>query len=400
MSGALVAGVGMVKFAKPGSHEPFRLMAAKAIRQAIDDAGIEMSDIGQAYAAYIYGDSACGQHALYDVMMTGVPVINVHNNCSSGSTALFLARQAIESGAVDCVLAFGFEEMPRGALKSHWEDRESPAESYAQSLTRWDYPEAPMALRLFGAAGDHYMRTYGARAEIFAEVAVKSRRHSTRNPLALFDRELSVEEVMASPLMYGDYLTRLMCCPPTCGAAAAILCSQAFARRHGIGQAVSIAGQGMASDTTSVFDDPIQLIGKGATSRAAGQAFEQAGLGPDDVDVVELHDCFTTNEIVSYEGLGLCAEGDAAKLIADGDNTHGGRWVVNPSGGLMSKGHPIGATGLAQCFEIVTQLRGQAGARQVDGARVGLQHNIGVPGVAVVTLYRASESNSRIRTSS
>ncbi|MBP8672195.1 MAG: lipid-transfer protein [Sphingobium sp.] len=389
MTGALVAGVGMVKFAKPGANEPYRVMAAAAIRQAIEDAGIAPADIGQAYGGYIYGDSACAQHALYDVMMTGIPIVNVNNNCSSGSTALFLARQAVESGAVECALAFGFEEMPRGAMKSNWDDRESPGGAYVEKLDKWDYPEAPGAPRLFGAAGDYYMKTYDAKPDLFAQVAVKSRLHSTKNPMALFDQELTVEEVMASPLVYGDYLTRLMCCPPTCGAAAAILCTPAFAKRHGLDHAVEIIGQGMASDTDSAWDNPMRLVGWGATNRAAKLAFEQAGLGPDDVDVVELHDCFTTNEVVSYEALGLCAEGGATKLVADGDNTYGGKWVVNPSGGLMSKGHPIGATGLAQCYELCMQMRNQAGTRQVERARVGLQHNIGVPGVAVVTLYRA-----------
>lgn len=397
MSGAVVAGVGMVKFAKPGSNEPFRVMAATAIRQAIADAGIEASDIAQAYGGYIFGESAGAQHALYDVMMTGIPIINVNNNCSSGSTALFLARQAVESGAVDCALAFGFEEMPRGALKTDDSGRESPAGAYIARLDAWGYPQSAGAPRLFGSAGEYYMKTYDAKPELFAQVAVKSRRHSTRNPLALFDQELTVDEVMAAPVVYGDYLTRLMCCPPTCGAAAAIICSSEFARRHGIDQAVAIEGQSMASDSPAVWTNPIELVGKDATRRAALVAYEQAGVGAEDIDVVELHDCFTTNEVITYEGLGLCAEGGAAGLVADGDNSYGGKWVVNPSGGLMSKGHPLGATGLAQCYELCMQLRGQAGARQVDGARIALQHNIGVPGVAVVTIYRAPDTPAKAR---
>lgn len=387
MANSLVAGVGMIKFAKPGTNDPYRVMAGAAVRQAIADSGIDERDIGQAYGAYIYGDSACAQHALYDFMMTGIPIINVQNNCSSGSTALFLARQAVESGATECALAFGFEEMPSGALKSHWDDREAPAGAYVDRIDRWGYPQAPGAPRLFGAAGDYYLKQFDAKPELFGQVAVKSRRHSTRNPLALFDKELSLEEVMNAPVVYGSYLTRLMCCPPTCGAAAAIICSPEFARRKGIGNTIRIIGQGMASDTREAHDNPMQLVGMGATSRAASLAYEEAGIGAEDVNVVELHDCFTTNEVISYEGLGLCAPGGATKLVADGDNTHGGRWVVNPSGGLMSKGHPIGATGLAQCFELCTQLRGRAEARQVQDARAALQHNIGVPGVAVVTIY-------------
>ena len=390
MSGkAFVAGVDMVKFCKPGSHEPYRVMAAAAIRNALKDAGIGLDAVQQAYGAYIYGDSACAQHALYDVGMTGIPVINVNNNCSSGSTALFLARQAVQSGAVECALAFGFEEMQPGALGSQWSDRESPFDILFKELNRLgNYPEAPLALRCFGAAGMYYMEKYGAKAELFAAIAVKSRSHAANNPYALFTAPLSIDQVLGDKVVYGNYLTRLMCCPPTCGAAAAVICSQSFARRHGISDLVEIAGQALATDTEASWQDPINLVGADMTRRAAQSAFDQAGLGPEDADVVELHDCFTTNEVITYEGLGLCAEGGAGKLVADGDNTYGGKYVVNPSGGLMSKGHPIGATGLAQCTELVWHLRGQAGARQVPGARVALQHNLGLGGAAVVTVYK------------
>lgn len=390
MSKAHVAGVGMVKFSKPGDQEPFRVMAANAIKAALNDAGLDASQIQQAYGGYIYGDSTCAQHALYDVAMTGIPVINVNNNCSSGSTAIFLARQAVESGAVDCALAFGFEEMPRGALQSHWDDRESPFEAFEKVLDDKGYPAGPLALRCFGAAGHHYLEKHQADAEIFAKVAVKSRRHALNNPLALFNAPLTVDEVMNSKVVYMDYLTRLMCCPPTCGAGAAVICSQAFAKRHGLTDTVVILGQAMATDTPAAWQDPINLIGADMTKRAAAQVFEQTGVGPGEMNVVELHDCFTTNEVVTYEGLGLCAEGGASAFVADGDNTYGGRVVVNPSGGLMSKGHPIGATGLAQCFELVSQLRGRADKRQVSDVKLALQHNLGLGGAVVVTMYGKS----------
>lgn len=390
MSNAVVAGVDMVKFAKPGQQKPFREMASTAIRGAVADAGIDPSLIEQAYGSYIYGDSTCAQHALYDAFMTGIPVINVNNNCSSGSTAIFMARQAVQSGAVECALAFGFEEMQPGALGSHWDDRESPFENFFRVLDENDYPEAPLALRCFGAAGHHYMEKYGASADLFAKVAVKTRNHAAVNPFALFTSELTVEEVMASPVLYMDFLTRLMCCPPTCGAGAAVICSDSFASRHGISTGVEIVAQAMATDTPATWDDPINLVGADMTRRAAQQVYEQAGIGVEEVDVVELHDCFTTNEVITYEGLGLCAEGEATAFVDAGDNTYGGKYVVNPSGGLMSKGHPIGATGLAQCYELVNQLRGDAGQRQVPGARIGLQHNLGLGGAAVVTLYRRS----------
>ncbi len=389
MSNAIVAGVDMVKFAKPGQQEPYRVMASKAIQGALKDAGIEASAVQQAYGSYIYGDSTCAQHALYDAFMTGIPVINVNNNCSSGSTALFLARQAVENGAAECVLAFGFEEMQPGALSSQWDDRESPFDNFLDVLDKAEYPAAPLALRCFGAAGHHYMEKYNATRDIFAKVSVKTRNHALNNPLSLFNTPLTEEQVLNDKVVFMDYLTRTMCCPPTCGAGAAIVCSEAFAKKHGIDGGVNIIAQAMATDTPQTWDNPIDLIGADMTRRAAKQVFEEASVDINDVDVVELHDCFTTNEVVTYEGLGLCAEGEASKFIADGDNTYGGNFVVNPSGGLMSKGHPIGATGLAQCYELVNQLRGQAEQRQVSGAKLALQHNLGLGGAVVVTLYQA-----------
>ena len=392
MSNAVIAGVGMVNFAKPGANEPYRVMASKAIRRALEDAAIAEDLIEQAYAGYVYGDSTSGQHALYDAFMTGIPVVNVNNNCSTGSTALFLARQAVESGAVECALAFGFEEMGRGALGSSWDDREVPMlDDVYKRLMDWGYDISFPAGASFGSAGHAYMEKYGATPDIFAKVAVKTRQHAIHNPKSLFTTPLTEEEVMQSKVVFMDWMTRYMCCPPSCGAAAAIVCSPKFAREHDIRGAVEILGQAMATDTRDRETDPIELAGAGMTRRAARGVYEQTGLGPDDVDVVELHDCFTPNEVVTYEALGLCGEGEASRLIYDGDNTYGGRYVVNPSGGLMSKGHPLGATGLAQCYELVQQLRGTAESQQVENARIALQHNLGLGGAAVVTMYRSAE---------
>lgn len=389
MANARIAGVGMVKFAKPGRQEPYRVMASKAIKTAVADAGIDFSKIQQAYASYIYGDSCCGQHALYDVGMTGIPLINVNNNCSSGSSALFLARQAVESGAVDCALAFGFEEMQPGALASQWDDREGPCDPLLQKLDEIAVaPQGPLALRLFGQAGTAYIEKYGANPNIFGKVSVKSRSHAINNPYSLFDKALTLDEVMNAPSIFSPYLTRLMACPPTCGAAAVVVCSESFAKKNGIKAGVEIVGQSMVTDLADTWTDPMNLIGAQMTRKAAQDVYEQAGLGPEDIQVVELHDCFTTNEVITYEGLGLCGEGGAEKFINDADNTYGGKFVVNPSGGLMSKGHPLGATGLAQCTELVWHLRGEAGDRQVEGARIALQHNLGLGGAAVVTMYR------------
>ena len=389
MTQAHIIGVGMIPFAKPGKQEAYEVMAGKAIRNALADAGIDLDDVQQAYASYVYGDSTCGQTALYGVGMTGIPVINVNNNCSSGSTALFLVRQAVQSGAVECALAFGFEEMRPGAVGSAWDDRTSPLALFDRKLNELapNAPDAPIALRVFGSAANEYLAKTGANPDIFAKVAVKTRSHAIRNPYAIFTEPLTVEEVMNAPKIYPDHLTRLEACPPSCGAAAVLVASPAFAKKRGIVDTVAIRGQAMATDRPQSFTSAINLVGADMTRNAARIAYEQAGVGPGDIDVVELHDCFTPNEVITYEGLGLCGTGEAEAFINRGDNTYGGKYVVNPSGGLMSKGHPLGATGLAQCTELVWQLRGKADKRQVEGARLALQHNLGLGGAVVVTIY-------------
>jgi acetyl-CoA acetyltransferase len=385
-----VVGVGMIPFTKPGANEPYTVMGERAARAALEDARVDYRQVQQAHVGYVYGDSTAGQAALYGVGLSGIPVFNVNNNCATGSSALFLARQAVASGAVECALALGFEQMRPGALKSVWDDRPPPMERFAaaaQALQGWD-DAAPRAAQFFGGAGRAYMQRYGAKQETFARISVKARQHAARNPYAVFRNTVTLDEVLASPAVF-DPLTRLQCCPPTCGAAAAILCSDDYARRHGLDLRVRIAAQAMTTDTASTFDsgDMRRVVGYDMATEAARQVYEAAGVGPQDVDVVELHDCFTANELISYEALGLTPEGTAEKFIVDGDNTYGGRVVTNPSGGLLSKGHPLGATGLAQCTELVWQLRGQADQRQVEGARLALQHNVGLGGACVVTLY-------------
>lgn len=388
-----VAGVGMTKFTKPGEHDPYPISGSAAVRDALADAGIEYDAVQQAYAGYVYGDSTCGQKVLYEVGMTGIPVVNVNNNCSTGSSALFLARQAVASGAVDCALALGFETMQRGALGNVWTDRPSPFDDFdAKTAELVGQEELPLALRYFGGAGKAHMDKYGTEMRDFARVRAKASRHAVNNPLALFRAEMTEADVMDAPLIWPGVMTRLMACPPTCGAAAAVIVSESFAKKHGLRTDVRIAGQVMTTDTPSTFEsnDMMRVVGYDMTAAAAGQLYEQTGLGAEDMDVVELHDCFAHNELITYEGLGLCAEGGAQKFIADGDNTYGGKVVTNPSGGLLSKGHPLGATGLAQCYELTHQLRGTAQARQVEGARTALQHNLGLGGACVMTVYQAT----------
>ncbi len=386
----IVAGVGMIPFSKPGQSDPYTIMASTATRLALADAGLDYDKIQEAYVGFVYADSTAGQTALYLVGITGIPVINVNNNCSTGSTALYLARRAIESGMADCVLALGFEQMERGALGVTFPDRPTPFDSFQDCMTKvqgWD-EKAPFAAQFFGGAGQKHQELYGTKDETFARISVKARRHAANNPLALFRDPITLEEVMAAKPIFGP-LTRLQCCPPTCGAAAAVLCSEKFARENGLDSSVYIAAQAMTTDTTSSFDegDMRKLVGYDMAKDAANQVYEAAGVSPKDIPVVELHDCFSANELISYEALGLCTEGEAEKFILDQQNTYGGQCVVNPSGGLLSKGHPLGATGLAQCSELVKQLRGAADKRQVEGATFGLQHNLGLGGACVVTLY-------------
>lgn len=385
-----VAGVGMIPFVKPGTNAPYPVMGAEATALALADAGVSYDMIQQAYVGYVYGDSTSGQRALYQVGMSGIPIINVNNNCSTGSTALYLARQAIESGAVDCVLALGFEQMKPGALGAVFTDRPSAFEDFDAATDELvDARNIPLALRYFGGAGLSHMKKYGTPLASFAKIRAKASRHAKNNPLALFRKEVTADDVLNDQVIWPGVMTRLMACPPTCGGAAAVLVSEKFANQHGLRKDVRIAAQAMTTDTPSTFKagDMMQVVGFDMSQAAAKQVYEAAGVGPKDLDVVELHDCFAHNELITYEALGLCPEGGAARFIDDGDNTYGGKTVTNPSGGLLSKGHPLGATGLAQCYELTRQLRGNAAATQVDGARLALQHNLGLGGACVVTLY-------------
>ena len=385
-----VIGVGMVPFAKPGKSEEYNVMAAKAGKAALADANVPFGEIEQAFAGYVFGDSTCGQRAVYEIGLTGIPVFNVNNNCSTGSSALMLGVQAIAGGVSECVLVVGFEQMEKGALGAKWTDRTNPMDKHANLMSEVQgFTQAPPAAQMFGGAGREYRWKYGTKRETFAKISEKARKHASKNPYALFKDLLSVEEILASDDVF-DPLTRYQCCPPTCGAAAAVLCSDDFARKHKIERPVYVAAQAMTTDFPSSFEERsmIKMVGFDMTKAAAKKVYDQAGIGPEDVDVVELHDCFTANELLTYEGLGLCAEGQAEKFIWDGDNTYGGKFVTNPSGGLLSKGHPLGATGLAQCTELVWHLRGTAGERQVPDAKIALQHNLGLGGACVVTMYR------------
>lgn len=387
-----VVGVGMTKFEKPGSRDwDYPDMAKEAGTKALADAGVAYDAIEAAYIGFCYGDSTSGQRAVYGLGVTGIPVVNVNNNCSTGSTALFLAREAVRGGNADCVLALGFEKMERGSLGFKFPDRTSPVDRHLEAMHAVRAPEqSPMAPQMFGNAGREHMEKYGSTRDHMAWIGWKNHEHSTRNPYAQFQTAYTLDEIKAAPMIH-DPLTKLQCSPTSDGSAAVVLASERFVEEHGLwARAVEIAGQAMASDLASTFDEGscIKVVGYDMSKAAADQAYEQAQVSAEDVQVIELHDCFSANELITYEALGLAPEGEGHTLVDRRDTTYGGRWVVNPSGGLISKGHPLGATGLAQCSELTWQLRGDAGERQVDGAKVALQHNIGIGGAAVVTIYR------------
>ena len=391
MNRVYVVGVGMTPFRKPGRDEiDYPEMVREAGSAALADAQIPYSAVEQAVVGYVYGDSTCGQRGLYELGLTGIPISNVNNNCSTGSTALFLARQLVQGGIADCVLALGFEKMQPGSLSAQYGDREQPLMRHLAALAGlYELTAAPMAAQMFADAGREHMAKYGTTPEQFARIAEKNHRHSANNPYAQFRTIYTLPEILESTMIH-EPLTKLQCSPTSDGSAAAVLAGERFVEEHGLGdRAVLIAAQEMVTDTPATFEDrsAISIVGAEMTRLAAQRVYEKSGLGPQEVDVIELHDCFSTNELITYEALGLCEPGQGGTLIDSGATTYGGKWVVNPSGGLISKGHPLGATGLAQCTELTWQLRGLAEARQVPEARVALQHNIGLGGAAVVTMY-------------
>ncbi|GAA5175912.1 lipid-transfer protein [Pseudonocardia eucalypti] len=386
-----VIGVGMTKFEKPETKDwEYPDMAKESVTNALTDAGVAYGDIEQAYAGSAY--AAMGQRALYDVGLTGVPIMTVVNACATGSSALFLARQAVKAGC-DLTLAVGYEKMSKGSLSAGTGKKGPGMLDYhlkAMIAGRgWEKDKAPMP-QMFGNAGREHMERYGSTPDHYAWIGWKNHKHSVNNPYSQFRDEYSLEDVKNATMIY-DPLTKLQCSPTSDGSGAAVLASERFVDTHNLwDQAVEIAGHYIATDVTASFEgnSSINAVGAQVAKLAAQRALDEAQVGIEDVDVIELHDCFSANELITYEALGMAAEGEAHKLVENQDTTYGGRWVVNPSGGLISKGHPIGATGLAQCAELTWQLRGKADKRQVDGATVGLQHNLGLGSAGAVAVYK------------
>ncbi|POY74114.1 putative Propanoyl-CoA C-acyltransferase [Rhodotorula taiwanensis] len=399
---AYVAGIGLTAFAKPRNQIDYPELAVEAATKALLDAGINYDEVEQAFAGYVYGDSTCGQRALYALGLTAIPIINVNNNCSTGSSALWLARQAVEYGISDCVMALGFEKMAPGSLTNAFSDRDPPLSKTVGLMSEMGkMSQGPFAAQIFGNGGDEYCQKFGATREHLAKIASKSHRHSVNNPYAQFQHGMSADQILKDQKVTRS-LTRSMCCPTSDGAGCAIVCSEDFVKRHGLeNQAIEIAAMGMATDSPRLFEDrsSIELAGVDMTRRAAKEAFSKAGITPQDVQLIELHDCFAPNELLTYDALGLTPPGKAHELVDAGDNTYGGRYVVNASGGLLAKGHPLGATGLGMAFYCCTQLRGWAGPMQDPRCVPGelekhgetaytLAHNVGLGGSAVVTIFR------------
>lgn len=389
----VIAGVGMVPFRKPGQSEPYDVMGERAARLALADAGVDFGLVEQAFCGYVYGDSCAGQAALYRIDINGIPIFNVNNNCASGSSAFALAAQAVESGAIDCALALGFEEMQPGAIDVIFPAKTSPLARHEAAVEReMKLQESergtPPAVCMFAAQVDA-MLEQGVSEETIAAIAVKARKHAADNDNAIFRDPVTVDEIVSSPSIFRN-MKKLHACPPSCGAAAVLVCSESFARAHGIRDDIALAGKGWRSDRREYFNGGVlDVMFQPLSREAADAAFVDAGLTINDIDVIELHDCFTTNELATYVALGLCNTEQLNDFVARGDNSYGGRFVVNPSGGLLAKGHPLGATGLAQITELTWQLRGEAGSRQVSGAKTALQHNGGLGSAGFVHIFQA-----------
>ncbi|XP_074640831.1 sterol carrier protein 2-like [Tubulanus polymorphus] len=406
-SRSFVTGVGMTKFVKPQSKNwDYPQIGKEACEAALRDSKIPYSSIQAVVASYCYGEPTCGQRVVYELGLTGIPVFNVNNNCSSASTALMLANLLVKSG-YDCVLAVGFEKM-EGGLSQRYPEKESPVGRHVNHLTKLGAERGLVkpklnkmtsdVIKMFAYAAREYEDRYKTYFTDWVEIAFKNRQHGKNNPYASVRKDVTRKTIADESKTLCHPITLGMSTPTADGGAAAVVCSEAFVRRRKLqNKAVEIIAQHMVTDLPSSFGDKFKdVVGYSMAKEAAEKCYTDTGLSARHLDILEVHDCFSCNELFMYEALQLAEEGKGTELLHSGEwitNKAGGklykmdRWVVNPSGGLISKGHPIGATGLGQCAELVWQLRGEAGKRQVDGAKIGMQHNFGIGGAAVVTMY-------------
>ncbi|TPX34361.1 hypothetical protein SmJEL517_g03029 [Synchytrium microbalum] len=410
-----IIGVGMSAFEKPGRRKDFGYAehTLEAATRALIDAGINYDEVETATVGYTAADSTAGQRCLYQLGLTQIPIINVINACSTGSTALFFARQAVATGAVECALALGFEQMKSGSLVGNYNDRTSSL-GFAMPILNELQPmtNAPRNPQIFAAASTEYINNHPQfnNNHHLDMIAQKNHAHSTLNPYSQFKDLYTLEQVHDARTIYGP-LTLLHCSPTSDGAGCVIVASEDFVKKHHLEpQAIEIMAQVMATDSIRSFavagspKSAIGIAGGDMTKKAASEAYKLAKITPKDVDVCELHDCFSSNELITYDALGLCEPGHAGEWLASGAPYHPSfapagakparRTPVNLSGGLISKGHPLGATGLAQCTELTWQLRGWAGKRQVENVKIALQHNVGLGGAVVVGVYRKAFPNA------
>ncbi|KAK2751115.1 hypothetical protein FQN57_000190 [Myotisia sp. PD_48] len=390
-----VVGVGMTPFLKPNPKRDYPALGLEAGTKALLDAGINYDEVERAFACYAFGDSTSGQRVFYQLGMTGIPIVNLNNACATGSTGLYLARQAIRLGEIDCAMVIGFEKMQAGRLKKAFTDRSSPQGLLNEKLFDVVPDAEPGNMCLFGNAAFEYIEKNGGEIDDLNEIARVNHLHSADNPYSQFRDIYTLEQIKNSPSLYGP-ITKLQCCPTSDGAASAVLVSEEWLNKHPHlkEKAIEIAGQALTTDTPDTYNGSrMNIVGYGMSKRAAQAALAQANTSVSEVGVCELHDCFAANELVTIDALGLCAPGQAGKFVREGQITHGGKCVVNPSGGLISKGHPLGATGLAQCAELVWQLRGWANNRLCPTS-VALQHNLGLGGASVVTVYRRADGQA------
>ena len=367
MSDVYVLGVDMIKFGRfPDRSVPN--LGAEAALMALDDSGLTIQDMQALYCGNLGQASAMvGQRILQEIGQTGMPVVNCANACATGATAFREAWTSIKADLYDVVLAVGVEQMGKGLLGGTGAGKGIPKEGLLGSGTM---------PAVFAEAGMEHSRKYGTTFEQFAKISVKNHHHSTMNPKAMYQIETPLEEVMnAEMISYPN--SKLMCSVNVDGSAAAVLVSEKKAKELGMERVVKVRASVITSDPFQKRDLVMPDVNT-CTRNAAKEAYEMAGVGPEDIDLVELHDCFATAEMLHYENLGLCKDGDAGKMIDEGEVELGGKVPVNVSGGLLSKGHPLGATGIANIYEICTHLREEAGERQVEGAKLGLTHVIGL----------------------
>ncbi|HAC79011.1 MAG: thiolase family protein [Candidatus Binatia bacterium] len=367
MSDVYILGIDMIRFGRFPDRDVADIAAESALG-ALDDAGVSIHDIEAMWSGNLMQANAMvGQRVLQEIGQTGIPVVNCANACATGATAFRDAWLSVKAGVYDLVLAVGVEQMGRGLLGGGGGGGGIPKEGLLGSGTM---------PAIFAEAGMEHARKYGTTFEQFAKVSVKNHHHSTMNPKAMYQKETPLDEVMGAEMIsYPN--TKLMCSVNVDGSAAAVIASEKKAKELGLGRAVKVRASVMTSDPFTDRDLTMPDVNT-CTRNAAAAAYKMAGCGPEDINLVELHDCFATAEILHYENLGLCKDGEAGRLIDEGETAHGGRVPVNMSGGLLSKGHPLGATGIANIYEVSTHLRGEAGKRQVEGARMGMTHVIGL----------------------